>query len=46
MSMMISHDYGESRERRIYSVVIGIVTNNRDPEGMGRVKVNFPWRGI
>lgn len=45
MSMMISPDYGESRERRIYSVVIGIVTNNRDPEGMGRVKVNFPWRG-
>lgn len=23
--------------------VIGIVTNNQDPEGMGRVKVRFPW---
>jgi len=23
--------------------VVGIVTNNQDPEGMGRVKVNFPW---
>ena len=45
MSMMISQDYLERRERRIYSVVIGIVTNNKDTEGMGRVKVNFPWRG-
>jgi uncharacterized protein involved in type VI secretion and phage assembly len=31
-------------ERRIAGVVIGIVTNNQDPDGMGRVKLNFPWR--
>jgi uncharacterized protein involved in type VI secretion and phage assembly len=24
-------------------VVVGIVTNNRDPDGLGRVKVRFPW---
>ena len=24
-------------------VVVGIVTNNQDPEGMGRVKVKYPW---
>jgi phage protein D/phage baseplate assembly protein gpV len=26
-----------------HSVVVGIVTNNQDPNGMGRVKVKFPW---
>lgn len=29
--------------RRLNGVTVGIVTNNRDPEGMGRVKVRFPW---
>ena len=34
-----------SRDRRVAGVVVGIVTNNKDTEGMGRVKVKFPWRG-
>jgi len=25
-------------------VAVGIVTNNQDPDGLGRVKVRFPWR--
>lgn len=28
---------------KINSVVIGIVTNNKDPEGLGRIRVKFPW---
>ena len=33
------------RERtdRFYGVVVGVVTNNQDPENMHRVKVRFPW---
>jgi uncharacterized protein involved in type VI secretion and phage assembly len=31
------------RASRIYGVVIGIVTNNKDDDHMGRVKVKFPW---
>jgi uncharacterized protein involved in type VI secretion and phage assembly len=28
---------------RFYGVVVGIVTNNCDPDNMHRVKVRFPW---
>jgi uncharacterized protein involved in type VI secretion and phage assembly len=28
---------------RIYGVVVGIVTNNQDPDGLGRVRLRFPW---
>jgi uncharacterized protein involved in type VI secretion and phage assembly len=28
---------------RIFGLVVGIVTNNQDPDGLGRVKVRFPW---
>ena len=28
---------------RFYGVVVGVVTNNQDPDDMHRVKVRFPW---
>ncbi len=28
---------------RFYGVVVAIVTNHQDPEGLGRVKVRLPW---
>lgn len=28
---------------RFFGVVIGLVTNNKDPDGLGRVKVSLPW---
>jgi uncharacterized protein involved in type VI secretion and phage assembly len=37
-------DSRESRRRnRINGIVPAIVTNNQDPDGLGRVKVRFPW---
>jgi uncharacterized protein involved in type VI secretion and phage assembly len=30
-------------EGRYYGVVVGVVTNNHDPDDMHRVKVRFPW---
>lgn len=34
---------GTASGHPIYGVVVGIVTNNQDKEGMGRVRVRFPW---
>ncbi|HEX8116303.1 MAG TPA: phage baseplate assembly protein V [Pyrinomonadaceae bacterium] len=36
-------DGPDAHAGRINGVVVGIVTNNQDPDGMGRVKLKFPW---
>lgn len=41
--ILTDNEQVEARTRRINGVVVGIVTNNRDPDGMGRVKLKFPW---
>lgn len=28
---------------RVHGVVVAIITNNRDPDGLGRVRLRFPW---
>ena len=33
----------EAQASKIYGLVIGIVTNNNDPDKTGKVKVKFPW---
>lgn len=37
-------DYNRANEHRVYGAIIGIVTNNKDPEKLGRVKLKIPVR--
>lgn len=41
---LLTNDSRENRRRnRVNGIVPAIVTNNQDSEGLGRVKVRYPW---
>ena len=41
---LLNADSGRARQRnKIFGVVVGIVRDIKDPDGLGRVKVDFPW---
>lgn len=43
LDILTDEDEELENARLINGVAIGIVTNNQDPDGMGRIKVHFPW---
>lgn len=43
LDLLLPETEAESRAGKVYGVVVGVVTNNQDPDKMGRVKVRFPW---
>jgi uncharacterized protein involved in type VI secretion and phage assembly len=46
MSDLLDMLGGAARDAgRVYGVVSAVVTDNRDPEKIGRVRVRFPWLG-
>ncbi|NBD22297.1 phage baseplate assembly protein V [Paenibacillus glycinis] len=45
MSLLDLMQPGDRNGEQVQGVANAIVTNNQDPEHMGRVKLRFPWRG-
>jgi len=43
MSILDALNINAGTQRQMLGVAPGIITNNQDPDGLGRVKVQFPW---
>ena len=42
-NLLVDEDAQRAFAARIPGVVVAVVTNNQDPDSLGRVKVRFPW---
>src|SRR5262245_57638444 len=43
LDTLLNVDSRAAAGARLFGVVVGVVTNNKDEQNLGRVKVRFPW---